>query len=101
MAKDKKKQQDKIQLGDRVRERITGVEGIVWGISKWLTGCDHIGIKREGVDKDGKPWDCLWFDAPHVTVLQKAVIDEKAVNPVDPVTEQKKGGPLPSGITHG
>ncbi|OJY68677.1 MAG: hypothetical protein BGP16_05425 [Sphingobium sp. 66-54] len=83
-----------INLGDRVRDKITGVEGIVIGITDWLTACRHIGVKREGVDKDGKPWEMMWFDEPNVTVIQPGVY---APAQPDPATGLKAGGPIPNG----
>ena len=83
-----------LALGDRVRERFTGVEGIVVGITQWLTGCAHIGVKREGLDKDGKPWDMMWFDEPNVACIDAAVVAE---SPIDPATGFKSGGPVPNG----
>lgn len=84
----------KIKLGDRVREKFTQVEGVVIGITFWLTGCDHVGVRREGTDKDGKPWELLWFDEPNLEVVQSGVASEQ---PVDPATGRKPGGPIPNG----
>lgn len=84
----------KIALGDRAREKITGIEGIVTGITHWLTGCDHIAIKRPGIDKDGKPWELLWFDEPNVELVAPQVMTEQ---PIDPATGRKPGGPIPNG----
>lgn len=61
--------EERIKLGDTAKDRITGVQGRVIGITHWETGCSHIGVKRLGVDKDGKPWDILWFDEPNVDVV--------------------------------
>lgn len=81
-------------MGDMVVEKISGVEGRVVGISFWETGCNHIGIKRLGVDKDGKPHDILWFDEPMVDPLPIKE-PEKAPN-----KSRKPGGPLPSGMSY-
>ncbi|MBD3762618.1 hypothetical protein [Rhizorhabdus sp.] len=85
---------EKIGLGDRAREKFTGVEGIVTGITLWLTGCNHIAIKREGLDKDGKPWELLWFDEPNVELVKAKEVAEQ---PADPSTGRKPGGPIPNG----
>lgn len=83
-----------INLGDRVREKLSGVEGVVIGITHWITSCDHIGVKRQGVDQNGKPWELLWFDEPHIEVLERAAVAAPAV---DPATGMKPGGPIPNG----
>lgn len=43
---------DEIELGMRVRDPITGFQGIAVGKVEWLTGCDRVAIRGE-VDKDG------------------------------------------------
>jgi hypothetical protein len=58
-------------LGDRVKDTVTGIEGILWAKTQWMTGCDHYGIKREGTDKDGKAYDLVWVDEPLVVAATK------------------------------
>lgn len=61
----------RINLGDRVRDVTTGIEGFAFGRSEYLTGCDHIGIKRDGTGSDGKPFDIHWCDEPVVELTGK------------------------------
>jgi len=35
----------KIKLGDKVKDTITGIQGIAIGRTTWLTGCDRITIQ--------------------------------------------------------
>ncbi len=51
-----------IELGDRVRDSITGFEGIAVGITIWLNKCRSIGIQSTKLDKDGQPLDVQWID---------------------------------------
>ena len=81
-----------IELGCTVKEKITGVEGRVVGITAWETGCDHIGVKRLGTDKDDKPYDMIWFDAPMCDVLIPYLSSTIQLNPA-----KKPGGPVPNG----
>jgi hypothetical protein len=60
----------RIELGDKVKDTMTGIEGIAYGRSIYMTGCDHIGIKRTGTDPDGKPHDLHWVDEPLVKVTK-------------------------------
>jgi len=83
------------QMGDMVREKLTGVEGRVVGLSFWETGCTHVGVKRLGVDKDGKPHDLLWFDEPMVDLIE---VDTNVA--AAPNASKKPGGPLPTGMSH-
>lgn len=85
-----------VQLGDRVRDELTSFEGIVTGITDWMHGCRHIGVKPESLNKDGAPKDLLWFDEPQVIVIDRGVF---SVSRPDPKTGHKTGGPTPSGMT--
>jgi hypothetical protein len=48
-------------LGFRVKDRVTGAEGIVTSVSFDLYGCVQA-IVNPGLDKDGKQRDQFWFD---------------------------------------
>ena len=53
----------KFEMGDKVREKITGYTGLITGQHRWITGCDQFTISPEGLDKNGVP-------------IQSHVIDE-------------------------
>jgi hypothetical protein len=61
---------NRINLGDRARDTLTGIEGIVYGITSYMTGCDHIGLKRTGTKADGDQLDMHWCDEPVVELLE-------------------------------
>lgn len=63
------------QLGDRVRDMVSGYEGVVSGYSVYLWGCDTFLVSR--ADKDGKP-EGEWLDAARLEILI-----EDAVRPID------------------
>ena len=48
----------RIELGDRVRDKISGLQGIVVGDTKWLYGCRRITVQPEKA-KDNKPVEKL------------------------------------------
>ncbi len=58
-----------INLGDRVKDCVTGVEGIAVGRTIWITGCNQI-IVQPGVFKDGKLSDSLYFDETRLEVIE-------------------------------
>lgn len=78
-----------IELGDKVKDVISGFEGIVIGITNWLHGCKRIGVASQQL-KDDKPIDSQWFDEPQVIILQKAVM-QNFIEEIKPVHEP--GGP--------
>lgn len=62
-----------IEHGDRVKDKITGMSGIVVGITTWLYGCKRMSVQQETLEK-GKPSDLFIFDEPQLTLLKKNVI---------------------------
>lgn len=58
-----------IKLGDTVKDRLTGLEGVVYGISYWLNSNTTIGIVPN-YHKDGKPAETSWFDEGRLVVIQ-------------------------------
>lgn len=62
-----------IELGDQVREDVTGYEGIVTSRSTFLSGCARLGVQAK-MDKDGKIPQVEVFDENRLTVIAKGVI---------------------------
>jgi len=60
-----------VKLGQKVKDSISGFEGIVTGISTWLYGCVRVNVAPDHLDNDGKPIEAQWFDEPQL-VGQKA-----------------------------
>lgn len=68
-------------LGDRVRDRISGLTGIIVSRVQHLYGCTRYWIQPEE-GKDGKPVDGWWIDEPQAELVQPDV--HKAHNVVCP-----------------
>jgi hypothetical protein len=81
-----------VQLGDLARDRLTGFQGVVVGITSWINSCRHVGIKPQTLDKNGEPRECKWFDEPQVDVVEP---EHFRPDPVDPAAT---GGPVPDGL---
>ena len=58
-----------IELGDLVRDKITGFTGIAIGRSIWLYGCERIGIEPT-VLRDGMPMEVVFFDEQRVETVE-------------------------------
>jgi len=56
----------KIKLGDKVKDTITGFEGIAIGVTNWLNGCARWCVSSQKVTDDGKLIE-LWFDEERLT----------------------------------
>ena len=75
-----------IQLGSRVKDKISGFSGIAIGRTQWQWGCDRILIKPETLH-EGKTIEAEWFDEPQVELVEEAKPD------MIPKIADKPGGP--------
>jgi len=71
-----------LQLGDDAKDTITGLTGVVIGITDWLNGCQRISIQPREL-KDGRPVDNCCFDVEQLQLVKRA----------RPVVAAKTGGP--------
>jgi hypothetical protein len=62
-----------VELGDQVRDKVTGFKGIVTGKAQYLTGCKQVMVTPK-VGDDGKYVDACWLDVDRVEVLGKEAI---------------------------
>lgn len=61
-----------IKLGVRVRDKVTGYEGIVTGYCEYLYGCAQYAI-NPGKNKDGKLDEICWFDEGRIEVIGEGI----------------------------
>ncbi len=62
-------------LGMKVRDRVTGAEGVCVSLSFDLYGCIQVYMDR-GLDKDGKRREAGWFDISRMEIIgKKPVMD--------------------------
>lgn len=73
-----------IELGQKARDKVTGLEGILIGRCQYLTGCDQYGLVPPA--KDGKIEGVQWFDEGRVEVIGVGVTAAE-------VTAPRNGGP--------
>lgn len=59
-----------IKLGQKVKDTITGLEGIAIARTEWLYGCKRITIQPQGVTDDNKPADPVFVDEPQCEVVE-------------------------------
>ena len=75
----------KVKLGTKVRDNITGLEGIAIARCEYLNGCIQIQIQPQKLQENGKPVDDQWIDQQQI----ERVKDSKPVK----TDEVKRGGP--------
>ena len=83
-----------IELGDKVKDKITGFEGICISLNTWLHGCDRVGVESTSLH-EGKPQDVQWFDVYRVEVIEAGVFASLKVlkETVSDQALKKPGGP--------
>ncbi len=74
-----------IKLGQKVKDKVTGLVGIATCRSTFLTGCDRIGIQPEA--KEGKVPGSYYVDEPQLEIVNEIPILEIPTEEVD------RGGP--------
>lgn len=62
-----------VELGDRVKCEVTGLEGIVTTVAKNLYGCDRIVVQPK-VAADGKVPESTWVDLTGAIIIKKGVV---------------------------
>lgn len=83
----------KINLGDKVKDTVTGFTGIAVGRTVWLHGCNRISVQPEGVNKEGKVYEAQGFDEPQLIVVKAKKVKEG---------DHRTGGPRdePRGVSY-
>ena len=65
-----------IELGQQVKDSITGYKGTAVGRTSWLYGCERIAIQGP-LDKDGKVPELVWFDETQLVMLHLKRVAKK------------------------
>jgi hypothetical protein len=86
-------------LGDRVKDIVTGFQGIIMARTSWLYGCDRYTVVPEKLDKDGKVQDGSSFDEPQLKLIKAGVVQGDKPKVGEPATAARvPGGPRPEPI---
>lgn len=64
---------DRIELGDLVKDRLSGLTGVVTGKCAYISGCRHAVVTPQEV-KDGKPVDGSWINEDALDVVEKSAV---------------------------
>lgn len=77
-------------LGTRVRDKVTGLQGVVTSISFDLYGCIQA-VVHPGMGVDGKVMDQTWFDVSRLAVTGSNQVMERPNFEYGPQAEGKQG----------
>ena len=81
------------KLGDKVKDRVTGLEGIVVARTDWLNGCIRMVVQPQEL-KDGEPVKSSSFDIEELIVIQADALNPKP-------QERRTNGPMPPATRDG
>jgi hypothetical protein len=78
----------KFELGQEIKDVITGYQGVVMVRAEYFTGCRHYGVLTRLPDKDGneRPWN--WLDESRWEVVELPKVEQP---------KRKSSGPCPNG----
>lgn len=74
----------KYQLGEELKDIVTGFVGFAVGYTVYLTGCNHYGLASRKLGTNGKPGDWEWFDESRLIPTGKKLKGYKAPNTSGP-----------------
>ena len=63
-----------IKLGNKVRDNITGFDGIATGRCVYLFGCAQILVSPDRLDKDGAEIKGVWFDEQRIETVEERTV---------------------------
>ena len=69
-----------IRLGDKVKDCVSGFEGIVIAKTDWLYGCVRFGVEAQEL-RDGKLIEAQWFDEPRLVLVATQAELRRAAQP--------------------
>jgi len=81
----------KFELGEVLKDTITGLRGVVMGRTQYITGCNHYGLLVRKLNKDGKVPDWEWMDEMRLQKAGEKISFHSA--PIPKVGKPKNGGP--------
>ncbi len=78
----------KFELGEVLKDVVTGFEGVVMGRTQYYTQCNHYGLLPQRLDKDKKEPEWGWFDETRLVRAKKKAVMLKVERPTS--------GPFPN-----
>lgn len=76
--------------GDKLKELVSGLEGVVMVVAFYSTGCIHYGLAPTKTNKDGTLIDWEWIDQSRLELVKKEAVKFS-------IEEKNPSGPFPSG----
>ena len=77
----------RFELGEVLKDGVTGFKGVAMVRAEYYTGCVHYGLQSKELNKDGKPIDWEWIDSTRlvrVKSVKKTVFNKSPDNSSGP-----------------
>ena len=84
---------NKYEIGDKVKNIIHGITGIVMAYTFYSTGCVHYGLQEQDLDEDGDPKDWKWYDETKLKLVKRGAVK---IVPYSNGVRERNGGPAPN-----
>lgn len=69
--------QHKFQLGQRIKDLVSGITGITTSRIEYLNGCWQYSIRLPYKDGDSKLAESYWFDQDQLVLIDNGILEEK------------------------
>jgi len=89
----------KIHLGDKIKDEVSGITGIVVGITTFIHGCERITLAPQPKKGSVELPETFTIDLPQAVLVKRGVVS--TTNPLDDNEKKtnkktrKTGGPAP------
>jgi len=60
------------RLGDKIKDKFSGLSGVAFAHTRYLVGSDSIGLLPNGIDASGKAQEVQWFNADRIEVVENS-----------------------------
>ena len=71
-----------IEIGKEVKDKLVGFQGIVTAKTEHMTGCNRYEVTPQKLKEDGSYPDSSWFDGDELEVIGEGVNPETVRGPV-------------------
>lgn len=90
---------EQIELGDEVKDAVTGFQGVVVGITTWLNGCRRMVVQPRTLEEKGRMPSSESIDETQLEVVtRRAVASQNRSDTPEPLG--RTGGPRPKPQQH-
>jgi hypothetical protein len=83
--------QAKFENGDELKDKVTGLKGIVMVVAFYSSGCIHYGVQPRALKDKGTPAEWVWLDEGRYSLVKKGAISFN-------IDEHRPSGPMPKGL---